>query len=192
MSASALRLFVAADLPEAVRGSVAAAMRGLRDREAAARWVRPENLHLTLKFIGAYPPQGLEGLGRELAICGDRCAPFEAALGECGAFPTPRRARVLWVGLWRGREGATAVARKLDARLERLGVQRETRPYKGHITLARMREPGDCQQTLQALSSLLAGLRHMPFRVDEIVLYRSILGAEGPRYIALERVPLGG
>ncbi len=192
MSGSAARLFVAVDIPEAARESVAAAAAELRGEAPHARWVRPENLHLTLKFIGAYPEERLEGLARELRECGASCSPFLAVLGECGAFPSPRRARVLWLGLWQGGEGAAAVAGKVEARLERLGVQRETRRYKGHITLARMRRPGDCEDMVQRLSSRLEALRSAPFAVDEMVLYRSILRAQGPQYVALERVPLGG
>lgn len=192
MSGSNIRLFVAVDIPDETRETIAAAAAELRDEMTAARWVSPENLHLTLKFIGYYPEDRLDRLARELRESGGRCTSFTAALGECGAFPSARSGRVIWVGLSQGTEGAGAVAGKIDSRLEKLGVKREGRPYRGHITLARMRQPGNCEAVVDRLSSSLEELRHRPFEVDEIVLYRSILRPQGPQYVALEKMALGG
>ena len=192
MSDKGLRLFLAADIPAEAKKLIANAVERSRGDLAGARWVRAENLHLTLKFIGAYPEEGLGSLSNELRESCSRCEPFEAALGGCGAFPSPARARILWVALYEGMEGAQAVARKLDARLEKSGVEREGRPWRGHITLARLKQPGDCGTVLGGLEAELAALPSIAFKVDEVVLYRSILGPQGPTYVALERIALGG
>ncbi|MEW6554941.1 MAG: RNA 2',3'-cyclic phosphodiesterase [Actinomycetota bacterium] len=192
MSGKALRLFVAAGIPSEARDILGLAMDGSRAKIADARWVSAENLHLTLKFIGAYGEEALEGLSNELLETAARCKPFKAALGGCGAFPSPRKARVIWVGMCEGAESAGAVARKLDARLERVGIERESRPFRGHITLARMKHPRDCAAALEDLGKQLGGLQDRAFTVDEVVLYHSILGPQGPTYIALQRVALGG
>jgi len=192
MSDSDLRLFVAADIPADARGLIAAGVEKSRGKMPVARWVKAENLHLTIKFIGAYPEEDVGGLSNELRESGGRCAPFEAAMGGCGAFPSARRGRVLWVGMTQGVDGAEAVARKLDARLEKVGIEREGRPFRGHITLARLKQPRDCEAVLGDLGADLAGLPALTFMVDEIVLCRSILGPQGPTYIAMERIALGG
>jgi RNA 2',3'-cyclic 3'-phosphodiesterase len=192
MSDKGLRLFVAVDIPTAARRVISSAVEGMRGELAGARWVKPENLHLTLKFIGDYMEKDLERLVEEIKASGERCEAFRASLGGCGAFPSQGRARVIWLGMSEGIEGAGAVARKLDARLERVGVKREERPFRGHITLARLRQPGDCKPFLDGLGSRIRGLRDIDFEVDEIVLYRSILGQQGPRYMVLEKVALGG
>ncbi len=192
MSDRDLRLFVASDIPSEVKAIIASAGERTRASLPVARWVKTENLHLTLKFIGAYPEEDVGVLSNELRETGGRCAPFEAALGGCGAFPSPGKARIIWVGMTRGVAGAEAVARKLDARLDKVGIAREGRPFRGHITIARLKQPGDCRTILDDLGKDLAGLLDMTFIVDEVVLYRSILGPQGPTYIALDRIALGG
>lgn len=191
VSVKRLRLFVAADLPGEVRERIASAAEAARTLEGA-RWVKAENLHLTLKFIGDYEEDKLERLREEVAAAAALCTGFTAALGGCGAFPSHSRARVLWLGMARGEEEAAATARKLDSRLERLGVKREERPFRGHLTLARLRIPSDCSSWLEGLEERLKDLRDMDFEVGEIVLYRSILGPQGPTYVPVERAPLKG
>lgn len=192
MSDRKLRLFIASDIPPEAKCLISSTVEMLRGRLLEARWVKPENLHLTLKFIGDYTEEGLQRLSNEMRESGERCEPFNAALGGCGAFPSRGRGRVIWLGMHAGTEEAGAVARKLDARLEKTGVKREGRPFKGHITLARLKQAGDCTAILNDLETCLQGLREIAFEVDEMVLYRSILGPRGPAYIALERIMLGG
>ena len=192
MSASKLRLFVAVDVPGEVRERISSALEGTREEVTGARWVKPQNLHLTLKFIGDYGEEGIARLSNQIHAAAARAPAFTAALGGCGAFPAPRRARVIWIGMARGSEEAAEVARKLDARLEKAGVKREERPFRGHLTLARLRQPVDCAPYLEVLGSRLEGLQEMAFAVEEVVLYRSILGPQGPTYVALERMRLEG
>ncbi|RJP30505.1 MAG: RNA 2',3'-cyclic phosphodiesterase [Actinobacteria bacterium] len=192
MCAEKIRLFVAADITDEIRELISDAMRGLQGEGMNARWVKPENLHLTLKFIGEYGEDGLDRLSNELRVAAERSKPFTAVLTGCGAFPSPRKARILWVGMHGGVEEASKVARKLDARLEKVGVKREQRPFRGHITLARLRQAWDCTAVLESMNRGMEGLHNMPFRVEEIVLYRSMLEPQGPIYTALERMTLGG
>jgi 2'-5' RNA ligase len=192
MSGERWRLFVAADIPGEIRELLAATMKRLQGESINARWVKPENLHLTLKFIGEYEEEGIERLAHEIGKAAERSRPFRAALGGCGAFPSRRKARVIWVGMSGGVEEAAAVARKLDARLEKVGVKREERQFRGHLTLARLRQPQDCTDVLAGMFGMLVGLQEMSFQVAEIALYRSILKQQGPTYVGLERVALGG
>ncbi len=192
MSADRLRLFVAADIPDEARAIIASAIDEFRLDVAGARWVEPRNLHITLKFIGYYEEEGIGRLSKQLHAAAERAAPFEAVLGGCGAFPSPGRVRVIWVGMADGVEGAAALARKLDARLEREGVKREERPFRGHLTLARLRQPRDCTALLEDMGARLERLREMAFGVKEMALYRSVHSPRGPIYDVLERIKLGG
>ena len=192
MSDKKLRLFVAADIPGEARELIYATVQGLRTEVVDARWVKPTNLHLTLKFIGEYGEEGLHRLSNELRAAAERCRAFKAALGGCGAFPSQRKARVIWVGMYTGVEEAGAIAKKLDARLRKIGVKREERLFRGHLTLARLKRPCDCTDVLEDMADRLKGLQDLSFEVEEIVLYRSILSPQGPMYNALERIRLGG
>ena len=189
-SAEKLRLFVAMDIPPEARELLSETIEAFRGEIEGARWVKAENLHLTLKFIGEYEKEGLERLSHEIRVTAERCHGFEAALGGCGAFPSQRKARVLWVGMHAGAEDAGAVARKLDSRLEKVGIKRENRPFRGHLTLARMKRPLDCSSYLESMREKLEGLQDIIFEVGEIVIYRSVLSPQGPTYKALERVGL--
>lgn len=192
MSGERLRLFLAVEIPDDARELLSVTIDGLREAMPGTRWVKAKNLHLTLKFIGDYGEEGLKRLSNEIRATAERCQGFRAVLGGCGAFPSQRKARVVWVGMSEGADEAGKIARKLDARLEKAGVKREGRPFSGHLTMARLKQPKDFSPQLEEMSGRLEGLRSMPFEVGEIVLYRSILSPQGPTYVALERAGLGG
>lgn len=191
MTGDRLRLFVALDITEEARRAIAASMEKHACELVGARWVRPENLHITLKFIGDYGEEMLPRLSNEIRETAGLCKAFRAALGGCGGFPSRRKSRVLWVGMEEGQAEAAAIAAKLNSRLEKVGIERESRPFKGHLTLARLRKPTDCSHVIDEMEKELQPLTEMPFEVREMTLYRSILGPGGPRYLPLEKVALG-
>lgn len=108
--------------------------------EGEVRWVpRAANVHLTLKFLGAVDEGRLEEIAAALDAVRARHAPFNAETSGFGAFPSPRRARVLWAGIGAGAENLGALAADVEGSLEGLGFERETRPYAPHLTLGRAR-----------------------------------------------------
>jgi 2'-5' RNA ligase len=187
-----IRLFIAIDIPQEIRAVLAGTIEGTRPAMPDVKWVKAENLHLTLKFVGYFDPDKLEGLLDITRKIARRFPAFRVRLGSSGAFTSPRRARVIWVGMLQGTEESARLAEKLDARLEKVGVKREGRPFAGHLTLARLRQPRDCSAELAYIANRLEGLEDMEFEVSEIVVYRSILRPDGPVYEALERIPLKG
>lgn len=186
-----LRLFVALDLPEEVRDMITVAVKKNAGMLPQARWVKKENLHLTLKFIGECPEERLESLEGVLERKALEHRPFTASLKGCGGFPSPGRARVIWVGMEKGEEEAASLASGLDAGLAKVGVKREDRPFRGHLTLARLKSPVDCCSWLASLEEDLAGLQEIDFPVVEMILYRSFLYPQGPTYVPLRRFELG-
>ena len=180
------RLFFAIELPPEVRAEAARIASAMRERLATpARWTPDENLHLTLKFIEHLDedriPKLLASAGAKLAAH----APFRIELQGSGAFPSQRAARVLWLGVGEGRTQLARIARKLDASAGRHGVPRDRRPFRAHLTLARLREP-----TPVAADSLLLP-DSTPFTASEVVLYESRLSSAGATHFALTRLPLG-
>ena len=183
-----IRVFVAVDLPEDVERAMGAAARSLRDaRIEGLRAVRPEGIHLTLKFLGDVPESRVDEIGHAVsqAVAGHR--QFEVSTGGLGAFPNTRRPQVLWVGI-SGRVGPLmGLQADVDAALGVLGFQTETRPFHPHLTLARLdrRMPASARRaSMDALEStgLSAGMR---IAVRSVSLVQSILGRGGASYVRL-------
>ena len=177
------RLFVAVDLPEAVRERTAELCHGVR----GARWTDPDQFHLTLAFLGEVDGPGFVAARDGLAAV--RAEPFELALAGVGHFPPRGRPRVLWAGLDPS-EPLLALHRRVVSRLERQGLAPERRRYAPHVTLARLQRP--------ALPDVLAFLaahgtwRLPPFPVDAFQLYSSVLGRRGATHRVEASYPLEG
>lgn len=183
------RLFVAVVPPPELRERVLQEAKSL-PWEGSVRWLPPENIHLTLKFLGEVPEtpdSKLSELDATItALCNGHRA-FDLSLDGAGAFPSVQRARVLWVGTCEGSEPLKALAGELEDRLEILGFERETRPFRPHATVARTKgggarlgEPGTVD-TVGPVS----------FRVDSVELVRSKLSREGAVYSTVSSYPLG-
>lgn len=176
-----IRLFVAIDLPEEVIERLGWLEGGL----PGARWVEPDNLHLTLRFIG--PVDG--GAYRDIAaaLSEVRGEPFELTLRGLGHFPPRGQPKVLWVGV--AEEPAlVALQRAVETRLQRLGLEPEHRKFKPHVTLARLNgTPPARLARLLAAHSLFAC---EPFEVTELQLYSSLLHQDGAQHTVEATYPL--
>jgi RNA 2',3'-cyclic 3'-phosphodiesterase len=182
--AKPLRLFVAIEIPSSVRGLVAAAVAPFRERFPRARWVPAENQHVTVKFLGSTWPRLLGRVMEVVETVASECPPFESRVSGLGAFPSERRARVLWAGLWDPADSMTGIAAGLDEGLAR-DFTPEKRGFTPHLTVARFEPP-------VRIGGLESDLRSEPFRVDQVVLFRSHLRRPAPIYEPLKRFPLGG
>lgn len=186
MSAEGVRGFFAVELPGEVRAGVAAAVEALRRAAPAdVRWTPVENLHLTLKFLGQVPERRIQELGRLAASRLQRLQPFRVGFAGYGAFPSARAARVLWLGVSEGAAPLARVARKLDAVAGKIGVARERRPYRAHLTLGRLPRPE--RVALEGVEA--PGIA--AFDVEEVVLFQSRLGPAGATYVPLARIRAG-
>jgi 2'-5' RNA ligase len=191
MTAATKRVFFAITPDPRTRGDLQRLLAALRETASAGpgalRWVEPERLHLTLQFLAHAPVERLA----ELAALGARVAAaepgFVVGFGGLDAFPELRRARVLWLGVRAGAEPLARLAAALGAGLAALGLPVEERAFTPHLTLARSREPRACQPLAERASAL----PELGFRVHELVLYESELGAGPARYVPLNRFGLG-
>ena len=168
-----------------------------RQLEAEVAWTRPENLHVTLKFLGSVPAAALETVGARLATIASAQRAFEIAFADVGGFPSLARARVLWIGA--AAAALAPLAAEIDEAAAAIGVAREERPYRPHVTLGRVRGHGKGRRRPAALPeglrTALEGARARPFGIASarsLVLFRSDTDPRGARYTALGRFALGG
>lgn len=175
------RLFVAIRPPAAIR----AALRGLCDGVPGARWQDDEQLHLTLRFIGAVDHHRAEDIAAALGRV--RHAPFEVRLDQWGTFDREGRVDTLWIGV-APKEDARALHLKIDRAIGVVGIPQDDRAYLPHVTVARIpRGAGVSPDIVRDLPAPPA----LAFRVEDFRLYESHLGTAGANYEAIARHPLG-
>jgi len=173
-----VRVFVAVFPPLEVRKALVRAAREL-PVGGEIRWTRPENVHVTLKFLGDVAEEGLVRIAEVLESVGERHEAFEAVPSGFGAFPSTRRARVVWAGIGDGAGRLQALARDVERSLQPLGFEPEIRPYTPHLTLGRARGR---PVVLDAAGATVPGLR---FPVRNLELVESVLGGAGAAYSTL-------
>jgi RNA 2',3'-cyclic 3'-phosphodiesterase len=192
-----MRIFVALDLDPEMRVRIARFIEEMRALAPDVRWVSAESLHITLKFIGEKPDQLTPKIEERLRSV--LANSFELSFRGCGFFPTPRSARVFWIGI----EAAPALAElasAIDSALSSLPIPKEERAFSPHLTLARAgsgapsRKRGDKpNQRFSALQEKLAQAAAPDFgtmAAREFFMYRSQLSSQGPRYSKIARFPL--
>ena len=187
MPGERLRLFVAVDVPIEQREKLAAAISERRSRLEGARWTKPENQHITLKFLGWVDSSRLEDVSNALEPVGRSHRAASLSLAGLGAFPSERRARVLWVGFDDPDGLLPSLATATDRALAPLGFERESRAFSPHLTLARLKRPA----SVSALVTEPFDAGTCPFVVNHLALYRSYLHPQGARYEVLRTYPLG-
>jgi 2'-5' RNA ligase len=176
------RLFVGIELDDRIRNEIEDLVRPWRSLDGF-RWVPAENLHLTLAFLGWVEVSTVDAIVDRLPTAAARPHAFSTRLSGAGRFPERGKARVLWVGLDDAGGALTALAETVQGSLQD-SFQREDRPYRPHITVARARRP-------VAVPGLETGGGSSSFDVDEIALFESHLGRQHARYEVLARSQLG-
>lgn len=189
-----LRLFIAVRPPDEALGTVKATRDALRERlgDDAVRWVRDENLHVTLEFLGPTDPAQIDDLVgvMQRAASGAR-GPIGLELAAPGAFPNLRRPRTLWVGV-NDRDGVLSrLQRELRAALGELGRELDEKPFRPHITIGYVRKRAESVDR-RAIGTAVAEAdeTQTAFSVTELVLVESVLGPGGSRYTDLRAVSL--
>jgi 2'-5' RNA ligase len=182
-----IRSFIAVDLPEPARGAAAGVSRALRSAPGGAdvRWVRPETLHVTLRFLGQVETSRVAGLAAQVAGAIAGIAPFRLTLGGLQVFPGPSRPRVVALEIAPAAPLA-ALAAAVERGVVAAGFEPEPRRFRPHLTLGRVR--GRAAPDVAGV----APPPPSPFEVSEAVLFRSDLGSQGAHYTPLERMSLGG
>jgi 2'-5' RNA ligase len=184
-----IRSFVAVPLPESVRASVFAAQGELGRALPGVKWSRKlENLHVTIKFLGPVEEAKLSAFGAALAEALGALPPFGIEVRGMGAFPTARKANVLWAGVTDGGDRLGAVAAIVEETAARLGIgERESRPFRGHVTVGRSKQGVDARAALAPFERRAFGTAS----VDEALVFESQLGGDGSTYVLRHRAAFG-
>jgi len=187
-----IRTFVAVEASAAVRHSALRLIDQLRAAPAQVKWVEPENMHVTLKFLGDVDPREIH------KVCGvvkDAAAgrePFELEIRGAGAFPNLGRPGTVWLGAGEGAEQMAALFRPIEKALKGLGFPREPRQFHAHLTLGRVRRGGPGVRELGDLIRQHAEYQAGRMKVRQATVFSSRLGPEGPTYEVLGTAPLVG
>jgi len=185
-----VRSFVAVPLPENIQASIFAAALELGRAlpQSGIKWSRKvENLHITVKFLGQVDEEKLAALADDLARALAPLPRFRLTLRGMGAFPSPRKANVVWAGVEDVTRGLGAVAEAVEGVGERFGIAREQRAFTGHVTVGRAKGRGvDARRALDTFASRDFGST----TVEEAHVYESRLGGEGSTYVLRSRAAL--
>jgi 2'-5' RNA ligase len=186
-----LRLFVAVLLSDALRNSIARAQDQFKKASGGVKWVAPENLHVTLKFLGGVDEERLDDINTALSASVEGFQTFDLKLAGAGAFPGLSRPQTIWIAAKEGTEHLRRLAESVESRLEAVGFPKEERKFKAHITIGRAKDLKDAR----SLSDVIKNYENEEFgsqTVDRIALMKSDLRKEGPIYSALREFMLPG
>lgn len=185
-----IRTFIAAEMPKNIISGVGELQQGLKDYGIDIRWIRPENIHLTLKFLGDVQAADIGNIFGAISRTVDGIASISLNAKGIGVFPGLSRPRVLWVGLAGQLEVLLQLQKTLDSNLKAIGFPQEKRPFKGHLTIGRIKTKINAKKFGDALMAF----RHFEtetFIADKIILFKSELKPQGAVYTRLASAPLG-
>ena len=190
-----IRAFIAIELPSQIKAALSQFQDNLRtSKNAAVKWVGPEGIHLTLKFLGNVDEAEIPVLTKALSEAVRGVAPFSLQLGDAGAFPGNQAPRVVWVGVEGEMEPLLTLHNNIDRVLAPLGFPPEKRAFSPHLTLGRVREeasPGERRRLGENIASLKTEAKSS-FKVESLSLMRSKLTREGALYSRLASFALCG
>jgi len=184
-----IRCFVALNLPPELKGRLAELEARLKEARADVSWVKPENIHLTLKFLGGVEETRIPLIKRTIQEGLHREGPLVLSLAGLGVFPNPRSPRVIWVGVEGDTERMEKLQKRLEQALEEVGFPREARSFSPHMTLGRMRSRQGTAGLME-LVERLGEYRAGSIQAESIELMRSQLHPAGAIYTILESFPL--
>ena len=188
-----IRSFIAIELPEEVREGLARLRNAMkRDEHKFVKWVSPDGIHLTLKFLGNIPSKRVTEITEAIEEVTQEISPFHLEISGLGAFPSLKQTRVFWVGIVGEVDKLLKLQRNVDSALAVLGFAKEERPFVPHLTLARLR-PGASPLERRNFGELVGSTifeDKYPIEVEAVSLMRSQLTPTGAVYTRLSAVGL--
>ena len=185
-----LRTFIAIDIPGNILSEIRELQEGIKDYGFKIRWVRPESIHLTLKFLGDIKAVKINEIAEAISETVVRYTPISLQAKGVGVFPGIKRPQVLWVGLAGQLEPLVSLQKTLDENLETIGFPMEKRPFKGHLTMGRMKAKIDVKK----FGDVLMAFRRFEsetFTAGRLILYKSELKPSGALYTEMASASLG-
>jgi len=184
-----LRAFIAINIPGEYLRPISVLLEDLMSSNAAVRWVKAGSIHLTLKFLGNIKEEQVHEIASKIKNTVGKYPPFELRVEGCGAFPSLRNPRVIWLGVHGALEKLKSLQSELEQGLIPLGFSPEKRSFRAHLTVGRVKGARG-KKKLIALLEEKAGFSLEPFMVREVVFFKSDLKPTGAVYTPLEEIPL--
>ncbi len=184
-----MRLFVAIELNERIKAALGAVRLRLTEFERMVRWAKPDQMHLTLKFLGSCEDDRMAKIHEACDGVAKSTGPFELRLNGCGCFPSHGRVRVVWVGLDDRAGDVAACGEGCESRFAELGFAREQRDFSPHLTLGRVRDDRSDGGLRAAVAEVRVRPEHQ--KATELVLMQSELSPVGTQYAVMDRFRLG-
>ncbi|KPL02733.1 MAG: hypothetical protein AMJ73_08350 [candidate division Zixibacteria bacterium SM1_73] len=183
-----MRTFIAVELPEQIKKQIEVLQVPLKKTNAFVSWVKPGNIHITLKFLGEVPEEKIDEVfsATELALKGAKS--FKMNLKGMGAFPDFRRPRVIWIGTGKGGEELSDMANKIEDEMEKIGYPKEKRKFSPHFTIGRVKSPKNIEKLVELVKS--ADFETEDIEVNEVTVMKSQLHPAGAIYTPLKKIPL--
>ena len=182
----AVRTFICLQPPAFARDRLASTQQRLRNSGAQVRWVKPHNIHLTLKFLGSLPAQRLQNVTRAVQRAAVPAPPIPLELAVLGCFPNRRAPRVVWAGLKQLPEELRDLQQRVEKELVAIGFSAESRPFSPHFTLGRVRSGRNIRKLVAAMQA--ERLEPLRFEAAEVVVMASRLHASGALYTPVSRI----
>jgi len=186
---ASLRTFIAIEIPDNIRQQIVALQTELKTLGGKITWVRPENLHLTLKFLGDTDEDIIETIIEKLSDIISGFAEFEITSKGVGVFPNWKRARIIWLGTSGADEILKKLVQQINQQLIDFGFEPEKRPFSGHLTLGRVRDSRGLEPVLKRIEQtdcFEAG----KFLATDILFIKSVLTSQGPIYTPLKKIKI--
>lgn len=187
-----MRTFIAVELPPQIKEYLSSLQADFKSCNADVKWVEPQNIHITLKFLGEVKEEKIPLIKKIMDDLSRQINSFSVNLSSLGAFPNIESARVIWVGIKKGEKELTYLNRLLEEELSKLGIPKEKKAFSCHITLGRLRSNFNYQKLKEKILRCLQEplQKTEDFTVKSISLFKSTLTGLGPIYEALYRVNL--
>ena len=183
-----MRLFIALPLSVEVEQSLGNIIKDLTSYGGKIKWVEPRNIHLTVKFLGETKESQIEPIKNEIKSIGAKYQAMSSDIINIGAFPNLQKPQVIWVGMREVPRELMPLVADVENATHRLGWEKERRPFKPHFTLGRVKDDRDLQKLTDALPRYF--FPAIPFSMQRLTLFQSILTPQGPRYTSLLDIPL--
>jgi 2'-5' RNA ligase len=187
----ALRCFIAVEIPGPVKRSLGDMIANLKKSGSDVKWLPPENIHITLKFLGSTDESLLEKIKGSLSKKFSPYSPFYITISGVGCFPDERRPRVVWVGTHESSGHVRDVHKAIEAEMAKFGFPVEEREFSPHLTIGRVKG----RKGMAALMKMLDAYRQVSFgdlEVGGVTLMKSELNPAGAKYFPLAEIPFGG
>ena len=188
----AIRSFLAFEIPEEIKPTVSSIYRGLRDSSLDVRWVREENIHITVIFMGNVEEKYLDSIGKVVERACSKYAPFKIRAKGAGVFSNLRNAKVLWIGVEGDIERLGYFKESIQKKLKPFGIKEESRRFSPHITVGRFRKGFNQPRLLKEVLDKFKDVSSSEAWLKELVLFKSELKPDGAVYTKLNCWPIIG